>query len=43
MVSDSNKMEDAAYGSAFGEEPGLSWSHAQVKVLRIRAQISVWE
>jgi hypothetical protein len=24
------KMEDAAYGSAFGEEPGHSWSQAQV-------------
>jgi hypothetical protein len=30
MVSDTIKIEDAAYWSAFGEESGLTWSQAQV-------------
>jgi hypothetical protein len=30
MISDTIKIEDAAYRSALGEEPGLSWSQAQV-------------
>jgi hypothetical protein len=30
MISDTIKIEDAAYWSAFGEESGLTWSQAQV-------------
>jgi hypothetical protein len=30
MVSDTMKMEDPAYGAAFGEQPQHSWSKTQV-------------